>query len=157
MSVRYDPTGARNHGTPTWPLGYAPAGLVTRRQLRLRGLCPGRGNEPVGQLRFTYRGRPCFAYLYRLDQARPKRTATPAVLEALDRAMAARRWCPTCKTHKPYCIPTSLGECPEHQYPDPATAPTSTDVRDEPAPHCQEERRPAATPTPYEGSEAARS
>ena len=53
------------------------------------------------------------AYLYRADLALPKRQASPAQLGAVAKALAARRTCPTCGTEKPYCIPRSLGECPD--------------------------------------------
>jgi hypothetical protein len=51
------------------------------------------------------------AYLYDVATARPKRTATPAVLRALARALEARRTCPTCREVRDYVIPRSLGEC----------------------------------------------
>lgn len=110
--ARYsDPEGAR-YGLPTYSWKGAPAGLATRRQLRNLGLCPGR--RPVVAQVLWHRGPrrpPGVAYLYSIEHARPKRTATPAVLAALDSAMRTRRTCGTCGTVRPYCIPRSLGEC----------------------------------------------
>jgi hypothetical protein len=83
---------------------------ATRRQLRARGLCPG-GQPIAAQILWRGVGGERPAYLYRLDLARPKRTATPAVLAALAKAMRARRTCPTCRRVRPYVIPHSLGEC----------------------------------------------
>jgi len=103
----YDPDG-RRYGIPTYPYHWAPKGLVTRRQLRALGLRPG-GQQPVAQIlwRRGYR----VAYLYRTDLALPRRVPTPAQITALNRAMAARRTCPSCGTEKPYCIPRSAGAC----------------------------------------------
>jgi hypothetical protein len=105
--VFYDPTGAR-YGLPTYPFKFAPDGLATRRQLRNQGLRPG-GQEIAAQI--LWRKGKRVAYLYRIDLARPKRTATPAQLAAIDRAMIARRTCPTCRQVKDYCIPRRYGEC----------------------------------------------
>jgi hypothetical protein len=96
----YDPEGDR-YGIPTYLWRGAPAGYATRRQLRAKGLCPGR--QPVAaQILWRGIGGTRTAYLYRLDLARPKRTATPRQRAAIDRALLAR---------KPYYIPRSLGEC----------------------------------------------
>ncbi|WP_019901596.1 RRQRL motif-containing zinc-binding protein [Salinispora arenicola] len=108
----YDPEGNR-YGIPTYWWRGAPAGYATRRQLRERGLCPG--GQPIAA-QILWRGVRA-AYLYQLDLARPKRTASPAVLAALAKAMRARRTCPTCRTVRPYCIPLSLGECVDCAYP----------------------------------------
>lgn len=51
------------------------------------------------------------AYLYEVAQAAPKRTATPAQLTAIGKALAARRTCRTCGVERHYYIPRSLGEC----------------------------------------------
>jgi hypothetical protein len=105
----HDPDGVR-YGMPTYWWRGAPAGFATRRQLRERGLCPGR--QPIAaQVLWQGVGGVRAAYLYRLDLARPKRTATPAVYAALGKAMQARRTCPTCRHERPYVIPRSLGEC----------------------------------------------
>jgi hypothetical protein len=103
----YDPTGER-HGIPTYPYHWAPAGLLTRRQLRDKGLRPG-GQYIAAQI--LWRRGKRVAYLYREDLAQPKRTATPAQLAAIARALRARRICPTCRIEKSYYIPRSLGEC----------------------------------------------
>ncbi len=110
-----DPDGHR-YSLPTYPWQSAPTGLATRRQLRGLGLCPG-GHDPVAQVMWRGRGGDRVGYLYRIDQARPKRTATPAVLAAIAKALEARRTCATCGTVRPYYIPTSLGECLHCAYP----------------------------------------
>ena len=51
------------------------------------------------------------AYLYRIERAAPKRTATPAQLRAIGAALRARRTCATCGAVCDYYIPRSLGEC----------------------------------------------
>lgn len=94
--------------TPVYPYRLAPDGLMTRRQLRARGLRPG-GQEPAAEIRWR-RGRRV-AYLYRVDQALPVRPMTPARARALDAAMRARRTCPECRTDRGHCIPRSLGHC----------------------------------------------
>ena len=103
----YDPYGSR-YGMPTYPYHWAPAGLLTRRQLRARGLCPG-GQDIAAQI--LWRRGKRVAYLYREALARPKRHATPAQLAAIAAALRARRTCPSCGTEKPYYIPRSAGEC----------------------------------------------
>ncbi|MFF4771076.1 RRQRL motif-containing zinc-binding protein [Streptomyces sp. NPDC001255] len=90
----------------------APAHLLTRRQLRARGLSPG-GHEPVAVLRC--RGcaarpdlactHPTRAWLYDARLAREKRVSTLAQEWALDRAMAARQTCPQCRRRYHYCLP----------------------------------------------------
>ncbi|MGW4027676.1 RRQRL motif-containing zinc-binding protein [Streptomyces sp. NPDC005009] len=67
------------------------ANLATRRQLREMGLRPG-GQEPVA--RIECRGGKRFAWLYRIDLAKPKLPMTLAKEAALDKAMAARQTCP---------------------------------------------------------------
>lgn len=117
----FDPTGAR-HGIPTYPWRFAPEGLVTRRQLRARGLRPG--GQPVAAqiLRPRFRRGPLVAYLYRLDKAKRVRPMTPAKRRALACAMRARRTCPQCRTDAGYVIPASLGVCVPCAYPDDQTA-----------------------------------
>ena len=105
----YDPDGDR-YGIPTFWWQGAPAGYATRRQLRQQGLCPGR--QPVAaQILWQGVGGVRTAHLYLLSLARPKRTATPAQLGALAKAMTVRRTCPVCRQVRDYCIPRSLGEC----------------------------------------------
>ncbi|SCG80627.1 hypothetical protein GA0070609_6550 [Micromonospora echinaurantiaca] len=105
--VFYDPTGER-FGLPTYPFKFAPDGLLTRRQLRDRQLRPG-GQEPAAQI--LWRRGKRVAYLFRLDLAVPKRTATPAQRAAIDTALTARRTCPDCRQVKPYYIPRRTGTC----------------------------------------------
>lgn len=104
----YDPTGEGHGGMPTYPYGWAPAGLATRRQLRARGLRPG-GQDVAAQL--VWRRGERVAYLYRVDRARPVRPMTPARWTAVRAALAARRRCPECGTDAGYVIPTSIGHC----------------------------------------------
>ncbi|GIL30445.1 RRQRL motif-containing zinc-binding protein [Actinocatenispora comari] len=82
-----DPTGAAHDGMPTFPWGTVPNGLATLRQLAASGLRPG--GQPIAA-RLTWRHGRRFANLYRLDAAKTKRQATPAQLDALARANAAR-------------------------------------------------------------------
>ncbi|TQL76825.1 hypothetical protein FB566_2365 [Stackebrandtia endophytica] len=104
-----DPTGD-TYGLPTYPWRSAPPGLVTRRQLRAAGLAPG-GHDPVAQVMWKGVGGHRVAHLYSLALAVPKREATPAVQAAVEKALAARRTCPTCGITRAYYIRTSLGEC----------------------------------------------
>jgi hypothetical protein len=67
------------------------------------------------------RGDDVVAYLHDVRTARPKRTATPAVLRALARALEARRTCPTCREVRDYVIPCSLGQCLDCAEPAPTT------------------------------------
>lgn len=96
-------------GLPTCRWNGAPAGLATRRQLREVGLCPG-GHDPVAAIR-RRPGGYLHAWLYRMDLAREKRQATPAVWAALGEAMRARRTCHSCGLDTGCCIPRSLGQC----------------------------------------------
>lgn len=111
----WDPEGDR-YGIPTYWWQGAPRGLATRRQLRARGLRPG-GQPIAAQIMWRGVGGDRVAYLYRFDLAKPKRTATPGQRAALDKALRARRTCPTCGTVRPYYIPRSLGECLTCAYP----------------------------------------
>lgn len=105
--VFYDPTGAR-YGIPTYPYKFAPDGLATTRQLRRHGLRPG-GQDIAAQILWRRGNRR--AYLYRIDLALPKRTATPAQHAAIARALLARRTCPTCRQVKDYYIPRRTRAC----------------------------------------------
>ena len=105
----YDPDGSK-YGMPTYPYRWAPKGLLTRRQLRANGLCPG-GQGISAQIIWKHKGKRRVAYLYRADLAKPKRQATPAQLTAIQAALRARRTCPACGNEKDYYIPLSLGEC----------------------------------------------
>jgi hypothetical protein len=105
--VFYDPTGER-YGIPTFPFKFAPGGYATLRQLHARGLRPG--GQPVAAQLMWRRGKRV-AYLYLIDLALPKRTATAAQLAALDKANRAKRVCPACGEVKPYQIPRRAGAC----------------------------------------------
>jgi hypothetical protein len=96
------------HGTPVFKFKWAPGGLATRRQLRAMRMCPG-GQEPYAVL--VWRNGQRWAWLYRLDLARPSRVPSPAQLNALDKANEARRTCGQCGRVCDYYIPTSDGRC----------------------------------------------
>lgn len=81
-----DVTGER-FGVPTFYWGTAPDGLATRRQLRSQGLRPNGQDIAAQILRPRQGGRePLAAYLFRIDQAAPKRDASPRQLAALAKA-----------------------------------------------------------------------
>lgn len=109
-----DPHGER-WGFPTYPFKLAPAHLVTRRQLRARGLCPG-GHDPVAQMlwhdkrggRHNRPGIAC-AWLYDIRLAKPSRVSTERQREALEKAMKARRTCSKCGVVEDYCLPVKYG------------------------------------------------
>jgi hypothetical protein len=82
-------------------------------------LCPG-GQPIQAQIVWKHRGidrngrgstTRRVAYLYALNAAKPKRVPTPTQREAVDKALAARRTCPTCGVEQEYYIPRSRGEC----------------------------------------------
>jgi hypothetical protein len=108
----YDPEGKR-FGLPTFPYGAVPPGLYTARQLRAEGLRPG-GQDIAAQI--LWRKGKRVAYLYRADLAKPKRTATPAQLTAIDKALTARRTCPDCGQVKDHYIPRRYGQCFDCHY-----------------------------------------
>jgi len=87
---------------------HAPRHLLTRRQLRARGLRPA-GQEPVAEIRWRKGLR--VAYLYDVELARPVRPMTEGRARALAAAMLARRTCPQCGLDRGYCIPRSHGAC----------------------------------------------
>jgi len=107
----YDPGGQR-YGLPTYPYRWAPACYATVRQLRARVLRPG-GQQPVAQVLWKHRRKRRVAYLYLTALALPKRTASPAQLAAIGRALSARMTCGACGIVRPYCMPTSTGICNE--------------------------------------------
>jgi hypothetical protein len=115
----WQPTAWMQDGLPTWRWRGAPAGLLTRRQMRAQGLAPG-GAQPVGQIVCRHGRR--YALLYDPTDLAPKRVASPAQLIAVGRALAARRWCPSCRRDVGYCVPTSLGECVDCHYPEAGAA-----------------------------------
>ncbi len=97
-------------GMPAFGYAAAPSGLLTRRQLRDADLCPG-GHEPYARLAWQ-RGRR-WAWLWRADLARPKRTATAAQLAAVNAALRARRVCAVCGPVD-HCVRTTdrlCGDC----------------------------------------------
>lgn len=104
----WQPTAWVEDGLPTWRWRCAPRGLMTRRQMREAGLAPG-GRGPVGRV-VCRRGRR-WAGLWDSTALVPKRQPSPAQLEALARALAARRWCPLCRRDVGYCVPRSVGRC----------------------------------------------
>lgn len=89
MSRFHDPEGQK-YGIPTWPWGFAPPHLRTRRQLAREGQRPSGGAEAqVLRARGGSRG-PLKAYLYDTETAEPKRVPTHAQLEALELARMER-------------------------------------------------------------------
>ncbi|MGW6730206.1 RRQRL motif-containing zinc-binding protein [Nocardia sp. NPDC055029] len=78
----------------TYPWRAAPSHLMTRRQLRAAGLAPG-GAQPVAVMvhETSRRGRArrIWAALFDSTQAPPKRVATPAQLDAVAKAVRARK------------------------------------------------------------------
>jgi hypothetical protein len=94
----------------TFRFGFAPAGFVTRRQLRAKGLRPG-GGQPRHRVAWRHGQSLRWAWLYDESVAKPKFAMTPAKTAALAKAMRARRTCPACGRDVRYCIPTSLGVC----------------------------------------------
>lgn len=110
IRAAYCDSAGDRYGIPTFSWQGAPAGYATRRQLTARGLRPG-GQPVAAQILWRGVGGERAAYLYRLDLARPKRTATPAQRRAIAAALRARRTCSTCGEVRDYYIPRSLGEC----------------------------------------------
>lgn len=104
------PCAGRYAGAPVFRYGWAPSGMATMRQLAAAGLRPG-GQDVAGWLVWGPANRPRWAYLYRRDLARPKRTCTPAMRVAVERMNAAQQICPTCGLDVGHRIPRSLGEC----------------------------------------------
>lgn len=108
--ICYDPDG-RHYGVPAYLWRAAPEGLATRRQLAAQQLRPG-GQDPVAMVLRPRRRRPTeplVAYLYRVDQARPKRPVTPAMLAAVHTAVAARRVCGSCRRQLTYIPAKATG------------------------------------------------
>jgi hypothetical protein len=102
-------------GLPAIPWGWADRSvLATRRQLRALGLRPG-GAEPVAVLLFGHtrpnRRRVEHAALFLIAAALPKRTATPAQLAALGRALVARRTCRLCGREQEHYLSTVSRLC----------------------------------------------
>lgn len=80
----------------TW-WGAVPEGLFTKTQLDRQGLKPG--SAPVGQV--LYHGN-CYAPLYEVDAAVPKRGCSPAQRAALDRARELQYVCRRCGERRDY-------------------------------------------------------
>ncbi|GAA3243045.1 RRQRL motif-containing zinc-binding protein [Dactylosporangium siamense] len=104
-----DPEGKR-FGIPTFMWQGAPDGYATLRQLRALGLRPA-GQPVAAQVMWRGVGGDRVAFLYRVELAKPKRTASAAQLRGVACALRARRTCSTCRIERPYFIPRSLGEC----------------------------------------------
>ncbi|MEU6680927.1 RRQRL motif-containing zinc-binding protein [Streptomyces sp. NPDC046925] len=100
-----------NGDFPVYRWRQAPHGLATRRQLRERRLRPG-GQDPVAAI--ECRGGKRTAWLYDIELALPIRPMTLAKEAALDKAMAKRQTCPSCRRRYHRCLPLrSLGSCLE--------------------------------------------
>jgi hypothetical protein len=80
---------------------------ATRRQLAAERLAPG---GPIAA-RLIWRKGKREAHLYLRAQAKPKRVMTWPQIEALAKALAARRFCPSCRRDVGYCLPRSFGRC----------------------------------------------
>ncbi|WP_425484820.1 RRQRL motif-containing zinc-binding protein [Actinomycetospora corticicola] len=76
--------------------------------MRSAGLAPG-GRPPVARV-VCRRGRR-WAALWDGSELVAKRTPSAAQLDAVRRALAARRWCGRCEQDVGYCIQVSLGLC----------------------------------------------
>jgi hypothetical protein len=102
--------GRISNGLPEFGFGLAPSGLSTRRQLRKNGLCRG-GQEPFARL--VWSNEQQFAWLYRDDQAKPKRKASGKQLAALQKALDARKVCAECGPVEHYVRTTDrlCGDC----------------------------------------------
>ena len=105
----YDPDGLR-FGMPTYPYRSAPAGWLTRRQLRAKDLrpggpAPGRAG-PVEAPRQAAPGQP----VPRIAGAAGAADDAGEVRGA-GRALVARCTCPRCGRVMRYCIPVSVGWC----------------------------------------------
>ncbi|MGY1871986.1 RRQRL motif-containing zinc-binding protein [Nocardia gipuzkoensis] len=72
-------------GIPTYRWRMAPVHLRTKRQLEAAGLRPN-GQDIQGRIPFRRYGREQVAHLFDVNQAAPKRPATPAQLAALAKA-----------------------------------------------------------------------
>ncbi|MDL4817377.1 RRQRL motif-containing zinc-binding protein [Actinomadura opuntiae] len=112
----FDPYGKR-YGIPTYPWQMAPSHLRTYRQLAEAGLRPG-GQGVQAQVMWKSSwarrtGGVRVAYLYDVARALPKRRPSPAQLEALAKALKARRLCPRCGQDRGYVLRTGLGCCEE--------------------------------------------
>lgn len=138
---RWWPCAGRYATAPVFRYGWAPDGLATVRQLTARGLRPG-GQDVAGWLVWGRGSSARWAYLYRLDLAKPKRPMTPARWAAIGRACAALRVCPTCGRDAGYRIPRSLGECVACHYPD---RHDNHDDHDPHGPHGDEDGRDETT------------
>lgn len=102
-----DPEGRRHNGFPTFAWGFAPAHLLTRRQLRERGLRPV--GDPVAQLRFDRYRTQVTAYLYDVRAAKPLAPMTPGRWRTVNAMLKVRSTCKGCGHVCDYCLPRSLG------------------------------------------------
>lgn len=108
--ARYDDPDGKRYGIPTFNFRHAPEGLATKRQLAAQGLRPG-GQDICAQIMWLRHNKTAYAYLYRIELAKPKRKPTPKQLAAIAKALQARRTCQTCGVEKQYYIPLRYGEC----------------------------------------------
>ncbi|MET9028160.1 RRQRL motif-containing zinc-binding protein [Nocardia sp. NPDC004168] len=74
-----------SEGIPTYRWHMAPGHLRTKRQLEAAGMRPN-GQDIQGRIPFRRYGREQVAHLFDVNQAAPKRPATPAQLAALAKA-----------------------------------------------------------------------
>lgn len=105
-----DPEGRNHNGFPTFAWRCAPEHLLTKRQLRARGLRPG-GQDPAAQMRW---GRRSVAYLYDVRRAKPVRPMTEGRQRTLDAMIRVRSTCKGCGFVADWCLPRKFGRlCPD--------------------------------------------
>ena len=109
----------------TSPWRAAPPHLMTRRQLRAAGLAPG-GAQPVAVMVRQTRRRRIWAALFDSTQAPAKRTATPAQLDAVAKAVRGRKLRAAERRGLTEADLTQVTD------PGPAWTPTSSQERDNP-------------------------
>lgn len=98
-----DPDGTI-YGFPTYRWGEAdPTVFATRRQLAALGLRKNRQDPAAQMLRPRARrpDEPLRAWLYRIDQAAPRRPFTPGKLAAVWTAAHSRKRCDLCERSWP--------------------------------------------------------
>jgi hypothetical protein len=96
-------------GLPIYLFGDAPAGLVTPRQLREQRLRTARGQEVYALL--VWRGGRRWGRLYRIDQAVPSRTQTPALLASVEAMHRSHYICRRCGETGDIWLPVSTWTC----------------------------------------------
>jgi len=99
-------------GLPWWGWGEAPAGLVTKTQLREQGLRRSRGQCAVGLLVFRKHG--CgeqVAQLFEVDEAIESRPMSPRWRAAIERACQAHKVCRGCGREFQHYLSSKTWRC----------------------------------------------